>query len=109
LQKDFRRDQFGEKILMMNELTGDKSLLLSSPENGEISTSGSATTTATPDELTLLEMMQIFSTVCFLHPLELLQILEDCEDSPPACRMMLFTELMSVRDSPYGKRLSQIH
>ena len=94
---------------MMNELTGDKSLLLNSPENGEISTSGSLATTASQDELTLLEIMQMFSTICFLHPLELLQILEECEDSPPACRMLLFTELMSVRDSPYGKRLSQIH
>lgn len=63
-------------------------------------------------ELNLLEVMEIFSTICVTHPIRLLQILDECEaeeNLPEIFRESAMSEFMSFKLSPFGKRLRQIH
>ncbi len=60
-------------------------------------------------ELNLLEVMEICSDLCVTHPFRLLQILEECAVSPEITVVPLMAEIMSLKISPFGKRLRQIH
>lgn len=62
-----------------------------------------------PDELTLLEVMEILSDLCVAHPLRLLEILEESLVLPEISLAPMMAEIMSLRGSPFGKRLTQIH
>ena len=64
-----------------------------------------------PDEMNLLEVMEFCSDICLAHPLCLLQILEEhcAETQTEICIVPLMAEIMSLKMSPFGKRLTQIH
>ena len=64
-----------------------------------------------PDEMNLLEVMEFCSDVCLAHPLCLLQIVEEhcAENSSEICVVPLMAEIMSLKLSPFGRRLRQIH
>ncbi len=69
-----------------------------------------AATATTEVELNLLEVMEIFSTICVTHPIRLLQILDEGEeDSPETCRESSMAGFMSLKLSPFGRRLREIH
>jgi len=65
--------------------------------------------TAKPDELTLIEVMEICSDLCVTHPFCLLQMLEEVLLLPEITLESAFAEIMSLKVSPFGKRLTQIH
>jgi hypothetical protein len=73
--------------------------------------SNPATMTADEGDLNLIEVMEIFSTICVTHPIRLLQILDDCcaECTPENFRESSMAEFMSLKLSPFGRRLRQIH
>lgn len=64
-----------------------------------------------PEQMNLLEVMEFFSDICLAHPLCLLQIVEEhcAEISSEICVVPLMAEIMSLRLSPFGRRMSQIH
>lgn len=64
-----------------------------------------------PDEMNLLEVMEFCSDICLAHPLCLLQIVEEhcAENSSEICVAPLMAEIMSLKLSPFGRRLRQIH
>ena len=62
-----------------------------------------------PDELTLLEVMEILSDLCVAHPLRLLEILEESLLLPEISLAPVMAEIMSLKVSTFGKRLTQIH
>jgi hypothetical protein len=64
-----------------------------------------------PDEMSLLDVMELCSDICLAHPLCLLQIVQEhcAEDSLEICVAPLMAEIMSLRLSPFGRRLRQIH
>ena len=68
---------------------------------------------AMPDseEMTLLDLMEFCSDVCLRHPLTILEILhEHCAESQSeSCVAPLMAEIMSLRLSPFGRRLRLIH
>lgn len=63
------------------------------------------------DELNLLDVMELCSDICLAHPLCLLQIVQEhcAEDSLEICVAPLMAEIMSLKLSPFGRRLRQIH
>ncbi len=64
-----------------------------------------------PDEMNLLEVMEFCSDICLAPPLCLLQIVrEHCaENASEICVAPLMAEIMSLKLSPFGRRLKQIH
>lgn len=64
-----------------------------------------------PDEMNLLDVMELCSDICLAHPLCLLQIVQEhcAEDSLEICVAPLMAEIMSLKLSPFGRRLRQIH
>lgn len=68
-------------------------------------------TAAGEDDLNLIEIMEIFSTICVTHPIRLLQILDDCADecSSEDSRNSSMAEFMSLKLSPFGRRFRKIH
>lgn len=64
-----------------------------------------------PNEMNLLEVMEFCSDICLAHPLCLLQIVrEHCaENASEICVAPLMAEIMSLKLSPFGRRLKQIH
>jgi len=64
-----------------------------------------------PDEMNLLEVMEFCSDICLAHPLNLLQIVQEhcAEVSSEICVVPLMAEIMSLKLSRFGKRLTQIH
>lgn len=70
-----------------------------------------AAMTEEPDEMNLLEVMEFCSDVCLASPLYLLQIVrEHCiENSAEICIAPLMAEIMSLKMSAFGQRVSQIH
>ena len=70
-----------------------------------------AATATTPktEELTLLEVMEICSDLCVAPPLCLLEILEESLFLPEISLAPVLSEIMSLKVSRFGKRLSQIH
>ncbi|MDQ3751223.1 MAG: hypothetical protein M3367_19730 [Acidobacteriota bacterium] len=66
--------------------------------------------TTVEDDLNLIEVMEIFSTICVTHPIRLLQILDECEeDTPDICRGSSIAGFMSLKLSPFGRRFREIH
>lgn len=63
------------------------------------------------DEMNLLEVMEFCSDICLAHPLCLLQIVEEhcAENSSEICVAPLMAEIMSLKLSPFARRLKQIH
>ena len=63
------------------------------------------------DEMNLLDVMELCSDICLAHPLCLLQIVQEhcAEDSLEICVAPLMAEIMSLKLSPFGRRLRQIH
>lgn len=65
-----------------------------------------------PVEMNLLEVMELCSDICLAHPLCLLQIVQEhCaeEQTSEICVVPLMAEIMSLKLSPFGRRLRQIH
>ncbi len=64
-----------------------------------------------PDEMNLLEVMEFCSDICLAHPLNLLQIVQEhcAETQAEICIVPLMAEIMLLKLSPFGKRLTQIH
>ncbi len=73
--------------------------------------SAAAMSAEEPDEMNLLEVMEFCSDICLAHPLCLLQILEEhcAETQTEICIVPLMAEIMSLKLSPFGRRLKQIH
>ena len=73
--------------------------------------SAAAMSAEEPDEMNLLEVMEFCSDICIAHPVCLLQILEEhcAETQTEICIVPLMAEIMSLKMSPFGKRLAQIH
>ncbi len=65
-----------------------------------------------PDEMNLLDVMEFCSDICLAHPLCLLQIVQEhcaAENTSEICVVPLMAEIMSLKLSPFGRRLRQIH
>ena len=64
-----------------------------------------------PDEMNLLEVMELCSDICLAPPLCLLQIVQEhcIENSSEICIVPLMAEIMSLKLSPFARRLKQIH
>ena len=73
--------------------------------------SAAAMSAEEPDEMNLLEVMEFCSNICLAHPLILLQIVQEhcAESSSEICIVPLMAEIMSLKLSPFGRRLRQIH
>lgn len=67
------------------------------------------TAAAKSDGLNLIDVMEICSDLCVMHPAHLLQMLEESLISPEITLAPAFAEIMSLKVSPFGKRLTQIH
>lgn len=91
-----------------------KELILSEQHAGNLPSEAVALTLAAmpeSDEMNLLEVMEFCSDICLAHPLCLLQIVEEhcAENSSEICVVPLMAEIMSLKLSPFGRRLRQIH
>ena len=79
----------------------------------EFVASAIAATAATVEleRMNLLELMELCADICLAHPLCLLEIVEQhcAETQTEVFVVPLMVEIMSLRLSPFGQRLAQIH
>lgn len=61
------------------------------------------------DEFNLLEVMELFADICLTDSLYLLQTLHESEGVPERCIEPAMTDIVSLKLSPFGRRLRQIH
>lgn len=64
---------------------------------------------AKADEFNLLEVMELFSDICLTDSLYLLQTLHESANVPEICIEPAMTDIVSLKLSPFGRRLRQIH
>lgn len=84
-----------EKIYMSELSTND----FSNPE-----------ASAEKNNLDLIEVMEIFSTICVTHPIRLMEILETCAGClSEDFRESSMAEFMSLKQSAFGRRMTLIH
>lgn len=65
--------------------------------------------TAKAEKLSLLEVMEFFSDICLADSLYLLQIIHESEGVPERCVEPAMADIVSLKLSPFGRRLRQIH
>lgn len=65
--------------------------------------------TAKADEFNLLEVMEFFSDICLADSLYLLQTLHESSNVPERCVEPAMADIVSLKLSPFGRRLRQIH
>lgn len=73
------------------------------------SPSDAETVTAKADEFNLLEVMEFFSDICLADSLYLLQILHESSNVPERCVEPAMADIVSLKLSPFGRRLRQVH
>jgi hypothetical protein len=71
--------------------------------------SDAAVETVIADEFNLLEVMEFFSDVCLTDSLYLLQTLHESAGVPESRIEPAMTDIVSLKLSPFGRRLRQIH
>lgn len=69
-----------------------------------------AATAAVETKLNLLVLMEIFACLWVTHPVRLLQTLDKCDQvSDEICCESSLADFISLRLSPFGRKLKQIH
>ena len=61
------------------------------------------------DQMSLLEVMEFFSDICLAHPICLLEVLRKSASAAEICVEPAMADIMSLRSSPFGRRMKQIH
>ncbi len=64
---------------------------------------------AKADEFNLLEVMEFFADICLTDSLYLLQTLHESASVPERCIEPAMTDIVSLKLSPFGRRLRQVH